>query len=168
MIKKLEVQFTYSGSSIILRFTLHKRLDTKNNIYILPNGKEGYIADIVLKKIMQQFENRCKLNDENFDQLMTLIDESGSEMPMVPVSRVGPGPTDMSGKYTVNIIQKINNGTPYHDSKQRKLTFTLPVSQIKNVKDDELAAPLWLIEEKLKQKANWVFRSIVTGHSGLS
>jgi hypothetical protein len=127
----------------------------KADIYILPSGEEVFIATSVWK-LIACCEGAGILDDQRFNRIMVCIDESGSDRPMVPVSRIGAGPTEKSARFSVSVIQKINDGLhgPENKQKEKKLTFTLPVSQIENVGNDLMAAPLWLILEKLKDKAN--------------
>lgn len=134
-------------------FTLQRKQGANKNIFILPNGQEAYVAEPVLQILAKPF-NTCRLEGEHFERLMTVIDGAGSERPMVPVNRVGAGPTEKSAKFKVDVIQKVADGTREGNPKPTTLTFTLAVSQIEDVGEGRLAAPLWLILEKLQQKSS--------------
>lgn len=126
------------------------------NMFALPGGADAYIADEVLKLITQPF-SFYRMDGEHFDRLIECIDNAKSDRRMVPVNRIGAGPTEKSARFSVRVIQTINNGPdrPEDQKKEVTLTFTLPVSQVETVGDEppQLAAPLWLIIEKLKAKS---------------
>lgn len=129
----------------------------KDDIYVLPGGEQVFIANAVRKLLLnRELAGRCHLGDQQFKQIMDCIDESGSDKALVPVHRIGAGPTDKSARFSAKLIQGINDGQhgPEVEKKEATLTFTLPVSQIETVGDGQLAAPLWLILEKIKDKAN--------------
>lgn len=135
------------------RFIKMQKVEKASGVYILPNGQEAYIADSVRRFICPDVYETCRLDGENYDRLLQAIDDAGSEKPMVPVKRVGAGPTEKSASYAVDVIQKIADGSQEGEKNRTSLKFTLPVSQIEDVGEGQLAAPLWLILEKLKQKS---------------
>lgn len=152
MTKKHEIVAHFRAGSAVRKIAL---LKTGNDLYcVLPSGSEIYLAAPVRSLICGR-EGPCRLDAENFEQLMSCIDASGSDRLMVPLTRVGAGPTDKSARFDVKVIQSIDDGLrgPENEKIDATLTFTLPVSQIEAI-GDQMAAPLWLITEKLKDKAN--------------
>lgn len=133
--------------------TLQKKQEANKGIFILLDGKEAYIADPVMKLVADRYES-CRLDGEHFNRLMECIDDSGSERPMVPAQRVGAGPTEKSARFKIDVLQKVSDGTREGKQNSTTLIFTLPVSQIEDVGEGQLAAPLWLILEKLQQKSS--------------
>lgn len=127
-----------------------------NNVFALPGGADAFIADEVIKLLSDSF-NFYRMDGEHFDRLIECIDNAKSDRRMVPVSRIGAGPTEKSARFSVRVIQTINDGLdgPEGERKEVKLTFTLPISQVELVGDEppQTAAPLWLIIEKLQAKA---------------
>lgn len=129
---------------------------TPKNIFVVPSGVSVFIADEVMALVKKSF-GHYTMDDENFNRLIECIDKAGSDRPMVPVIRIGAGPTEKSARFSVRVVQIVNGGWrgPECQEKEVMLTFTLPVSQIEMVSDGvaQMAAPLWLIMEKLKDKA---------------
>lgn len=127
-----------------------------NNIFALPGGADAFIADEVITLICNRIGS-YRMDDEHFNRLIECIDMAKSDRRMVPVSRIGAGPTEKSARFSARVVQIINDGLngPERQKKEVTLSFTLPVSQVEMVGDEppQMAAPLWLIIEKLKDKA---------------
>jgi hypothetical protein len=152
-LKDIKVNFrVYKNHQMAERAVNFKNV--KPDIYLLPDGKEVFIAEPV-RRMFASISLKY-LNDQ-FEKLMECIDTGGSEKKMVPVRRVGDGPTEKSARFGVVVTQKIEDiYAGRQEQKEKELTFTLPVSQIENV-GEQLAAPLWLILEKLDAKQNSEF-----------
>lgn len=142
------------------------------DLYVLPDGQVAYIAKNV-KAFMRYNEishcNACRLDGEKFDLLMQEIDNAPSNKKMVLAKRVGKGPSEKSAKYDVEVIQRIQNHETQGEVVQQVHTieFTLPVSQIEDMGEGQLAAPLWLILEKLNAKLSSAWGSKHRSRNGV-
>ena len=100
----------------------------KMDIFELPDGQQVYIPFDVRQIII------CDDFDTRFEQIMQKIDSSETDKKMVPVTRVGAGPTEKSAKFSVDVVQSIMNHEE-QEEKYKKVIFTLPVSQIEKIGD---------------------------------
>ena len=144
------------------RTTTLADVNGKVGVYLLPDGQEAFFS----KSVLQRFalvNNTITVSTVGLDVLMQAIEEGGSDRPLVPVRKIGKGPTEKSARYEVGVIQKIDVALLQRqdrdclllgEHKQTTLEFVLPVSQIEDVDGEQQGAPIWLIKEKLDQKVS--------------
>lgn len=120
--------FTLSGTS-------------NENLYLLPDGQEVYIAQSVREFMSpNDFNNVYDLNLEYFDLFIQMVDNApNANKMMVPIKRVGKGPTEKSAKFAVEVIQKVIDHETRNDvEKVNSIEFTLPVSQVEEMGEGQL------------------------------
>ena len=146
--QKIRVKFEAGGARN--SFSLPKK---SNGAYVLPDGREAYFSPDVMKRIAGEF-SCINCTESALAEILALIDAGGSETKLVPVQKIGKGPTEKSARFKVAVTQSTHDegGNPIKKTKMTE--FTLPVSQIEDAGDGQLAAPLWLILEKLEYKKN--------------
>lgn len=146
--QKIRVRF-FAGSAR-KSFEIAKKSD---GVYFLPDGREAYFSPAVMNRIAMEFSS-INCTETDLSEVLALIDAGGSEKKLVLVQKTGKGPTEKSAKFKAAIEQSVYDEGGNRVKRVKMMEFTLPVSQIEDAGDGQLAAPLWLILEKLDYKKN--------------